>query len=238
GGLAACGGGETPTLTWYINPDDGGQAKLAESCSKASGGRYRITTSVLPNDATQQREQIIRRLAAKDTGIDIMSLDPVFVAEAANAGFLRPFPEEEAQFTEGVFPPAVENSTWEGKLYAAPFWANTQLLWYRKSVARKARVDPNSPDFTWDQMIDAAVRTGTTVGVQANKYEGYMVWINALIESAGGQVISAAEEGDEAKIEIFSPAGRRAAEIISKLARSPAASPACPPTTRSGPGSC
>lgn len=227
GGLAACGGGgEAPTLTWYINPDDGGQAKLAESCSKASGGRYRITTSVLPNDATQQREQIIRRLAAKDTGIDIMSLDPVFVAEAANAGFLRPFPEEEAaQFTEGVFPPAVENSTWEGNLYAAPFWANTQLLWYRKSVAQKAGVDPNSPDFTWDQMIDAAVRTGTTVGVQANKYEGYMVWINALIESAGGQVISAAEEGDEAKIEIDSPAGRRAAEIISKLARSPAASP-------------
>ncbi|XRQ10111.1 extracellular solute-binding protein [Actinomadura welshii] len=227
GALAGCGGDDgPPELTWYINPDDGGQAKLAESCSQASGGRYRITTSVLPNDATQQREQIVRRLAAKDSSIDLMSLDPVFVAEAANAGFLRPFPEDEAaQFTEGVFPPAVENSTWEGKLYAAPFWANTQLLWYRKSVAQKAGVDPTSPDFTWDQMIDAAVRTGTTVGVQANKYEGYMVWINALIESAGGQIISAGEEGDEAAIEIDSPAGRRAAAVIQKLADSPAASP-------------
>src|SRR5690606_40214524 len=144
------------TISWYINPDDGGQAKLAEPCSKAYGGRYRIKTSVVPNDATQQREQINRRLAAKETGIDIMSLDPVFVAEAANAGFLRPFPEEEAaQFTEGVFPPAVENSTWEGKLYAAPFWANTQLLWYRKSVARHARVDPKSPDCTWAELIEA-----------------------------------------------------------------------------------
>ncbi|MGP4026477.1 extracellular solute-binding protein [Actinomadura sp. 3N407] len=227
GALAGCGGdGGPPTLTWYINPDDGGQAKLAEACSRASGGRYEITTSVLPQDATQQREQLIRRLAAKDSGIDIMSLDPVFVAEAANAGFLRPFPADEAgRFTEGVFPPAVENSTWEGRLYAAPFWANTQVLWYRKSVAEKAGVDPASPGFTWDKMIDAAVRTGTTVGVQANKYEGYMVWINALVESAGGRIISDAEKGDEATIEIDSPAGRQAAAIISKLANSAAASP-------------
>ncbi|MFF5262130.1 extracellular solute-binding protein [Actinomadura viridis] len=226
-GLSACGGdGGTPTLSWYINPDNGGQARLAESCTKASGGRYRITTSVLPNDATQQREQLIRRLAAKDSGLDIMSLDPVFVAEAANAGFLRPFKESEAgHFTEGVFRPAVQNSTWEGKLYAAPFWANTQILWYRKSAAQKAGVDPTAPDFTWDKMIDAAARSGVTVGVQGNKYEGYMVWINALIASAGGRIISDAERGDDAKIEIDSPAGKQAAAVIQKLARSKAASP-------------
>ncbi|MGI5166496.1 extracellular solute-binding protein [Spirillospora sp. CA-253888] len=226
-GLAACGGdGGTPTMRWYINPDSGGQAKLAASCTKASGGKYRIETSVLPNDATQQREQLVRRLAAKDSGLDIMSLDPVFVAEAANAGFLRPFTDtERPQFTQGVFPPAVENSTWEGKLYAAPFWANTQLLWYRKSVAQKAGVDPSAADFTWDKLIDAAVRTGTTVGVQGNRYEGYMVWVNALIASAGGKIISGAERGDEAGIDIDSPAGRQAAAVIAKLARSRAAGP-------------
>ncbi|MGK5551311.1 extracellular solute-binding protein [Actinomadura kijaniata] len=226
-GLAACGGGGgVPTLTWYTNPDSGGQAKLAAKCTQAAGGRYRIQTSVLPNDATQQREQLVRRLAAKDSGLDIMSLDPVFVAEAANAGFLRPFGEQEkGQFVQDVFQPAVENSTWEGRLYAAPFWANTQLLWYRKSAARKAGVDPDAPDFTWDKMIDAAVRSGVTVGAQGNKYEGYMVWVNALVASAGGRIISNAEKGDDATIEIDSPAGREAARVIGKLARSRAASP-------------
>ena len=37
----AAGGGDadgTPTLTWYINPDNGGQATLASQCSDASGG--------------------------------------------------------------------------------------------------------------------------------------------------------------------------------------------------------
>ncbi|NKZ03585.1 extracellular solute-binding protein [Actinomadura latina] len=227
GGLAGCGSGDgTPKLTWYINPDNGGQAAIAKSCTQAAGGKYRIETSLLPSDATQQREQLIRRLAAKDSGLDLMSLDPVFVPEAANAGFLRPFTASEAgPLTEGVFETAVQSSTWKGKLYAAPFWANTQLLWYRKSVARKAGIDPTAPDFTWDKLIDAAVRTNTTIGVQGNRYEGYTVWINSLIASAGGRILSDAEKGDEAAIDIDSPAGRQAASIISRLARSTAASP-------------
>ncbi len=227
GGLAGCGSsGGTPVLNWYINPDSGGQVKLAASCTKASGGKYKINTSVLPNDASQQREQLVRRLAAKDSSIDLMSLDPPFVAEAANAGFLRPFTSSEAsQFTNGVLQPAVADAMWDGKLYAAPFWANTQLLWYRKSVAQKAGVDPTSPNFTWDQMIDAALKTGTTVAEQGNKYEGYTVWINALITSAGGSIITNSQKGADATVDIDSQAGREAATIISKLARSKAASP-------------
>jgi multiple sugar transport system substrate-binding protein len=226
-GLSGCASSSgTPTLNWYINPDSGGQVKLAASCTQASGGKYKISTSVLPNDASQQREQLVRRLAAKDSSIDLMSLDPPFVAEAANAGFLRPFTSGEAsQFTQGVLQPAVENAMWDGKLYAAPFWANTQLLWYRKSVVQKAGVDPNAPNFTWDQMIDAALKTGTTVAEQGNKYEGYTVWINALVASAGGSIITNAQKGADATVDIDSKAGDQAAAIISKLARSKAASP-------------
>jgi len=227
GGFTACAsGGGGAVLNWYINPDNGGQGRLAASCSAASGGKYRIVTSLLPNDATSQREQLVRRLAAKDGSISLMSLDPPFIAEAANAGFLRPFSESEAtQFTSGVLNAAVANAQWDGKLFAAPFWANTQLLWYRKSVVQKAGVDPTAPDFTWDRMIDAAVRGGATVAEQGNKYEGYMVWINALVASAGGQIISDANKGANATVSINSPAGRQAATIIGKLARSSAASP-------------
>jgi multiple sugar transport system substrate-binding protein len=228
GGLAACagGGGGAAVLNWYINPDNGGQDRLAASCSQASGGRYRIQTSLLPNSASAQREQLVRRLAAKDASISLMSLDPPFIAEAANAGFLRPFSDSEAtQFTDGILKAAVDNSMWAGKLYAAPFWANTQLLWFRKSVVAKLGVDPTAPDFTWDKMIDAAIRAGGTVGEQGNKYEGYMVWINALVASAGGQIIADAEKGANASVKIDSAAGRQAASVIAKLAHSSAASP-------------
>jgi multiple sugar transport system substrate-binding protein len=99
-GLNACdrggAGSATPVLGWYVNPDNGGQAELAEACTAASGGRYRLEVSTLPNDASGQREQLVRRLAAEDRSISLMSLDPPFVAEFAEAGFLRAFSGSEA----------------------------------------------------------------------------------------------------------------------------------------------
>src|SRR3954453_8537879 len=226
--LAACGAeSSTPTLNWYINPDNGGQARLAEKCAAASNGAYQVTIQTLPNDASSQREQLVRRLAAKDSSIDVMSLDPPFVAEFANAGFLRPFSkEDEATFTDGVLKGPLETTYWNKQLVAAPFWANTQLLWYRKAAVKAAGVDPTAPDFTWDQMIKAAEAQRKVIGVQANRYEGYMVWINALVVSAGGEIVGNVEAGKNATPEINSPAGDAAAKMVGGRARSSAAPPA------------
>jgi ABC-type glycerol-3-phosphate transport system substrate-binding protein len=226
--LTACGGSSgVPTLNWYINPDNGGQAELAAKCSAASNGAFRIATSTLPNDATAQREQLVRRLAAKDASISLMSLDPPFIPEFASAGFLRPFSADEAKdLTAGVLSGPIASSTWNGKLVTAPFWANTQLLWYRKSVAQKAGMDPSRSPVSWDQIIQAASQTGTTVEIQGNLYEGYMVWISALVSSAGGQILQNPEAGKSVKAAIDSDAGRKAASIVRELGRSKAADPA------------
>jgi multiple sugar transport system substrate-binding protein len=225
--LAACSGDEggTPTLVWYINPDNGGQATLADQCTEASDGAYRITTQVLPLEADAQREQLVRRLAANDSSVDLMSLDPVFVAEFANAGYLLPVTDESAvrDLTQGVLEGALEAAYWDDQLVATPFWANTQLLWYRQSVADEAGVDPRADDFTWDQMIDAAEQTDRRVGVQGRRYEGYMVWINALVASAGGQILEDAAEGAEATPSMAGEAGDEAAEVVHRLATSSAA---------------
>ncbi|KUL28000.1 extracellular solute-binding protein [Actinoplanes awajinensis] len=226
--LTGCGDDSgVPVVTWYINPDNGGQSRLAERCAAAAGGTYRVDVQVLPNDASQQREQLVRRLAAKDSSIDVMSLDPPFVAEFANAGFLRPFDASDtAALTEDVLRGPLQTAYWKDQLVAAPFWANTQLLWYRKSVARAAGVDPAATGFTWDAMIRAAESQRKVIGVQANRYEGYMVWINALVASAGGEILGDVEAGKDATPEIAGPAGDDAARIIGDLARSPAAPPA------------
>lgn len=230
--LTACGGSSgKPELVWYINPDPPppsgfqgpfGQAGIAARCSTP---QYTITTQDLPGDATQQRVQLIRRLAAKDTGIDLMSLDPVYTGEFSNAGFLAPLPDDltsslKAQTLGG----ALAAATWNNQLVVAPLWANTQLLWYRKSFAQKAGLDMSRP-VTWDQIITAAADNGGTVGVQANKYEGYAVWINALIEGAGGHILTDAAAGDKANITVDTPAGTDAAKVIQDLASSKAAEP-------------
>lgn len=225
--LVACSSdGGTPTLNWYINPDNGGQARLAQKCAPA-GSPYKVDIQTLPNDASAQREQLVRRLAAKDSSIDLMSLDPPFIAEFANAGFLRPFSkQDEATFTNGVLAAPIKTAYWNGQLVAAPFWANTQLLWYRKSAAAAAGVDPTAPGFTWDQMIKAAEAEKKVVAVQANRYEGFMVWINALVASAGGQIVTNVQAGKNATPSMASPAGDAAAQVVGELARSSAAQPA------------
>ncbi len=225
--LAACGGSEgKPTLNWYINPD--GQDtlnKLAEDCSTDD---YDIAIQLLPASATDQRTQLARRLAAGDSSTDLMSLDPVFVPEFANAKWLKPFEGELADqvLDDDVLKGAAETVTWNDQVVAAPQWANTQVVWFRKSLAEAAGLDMSQP-VTWDQVIDAASEEGGTVGVQANRYEAYVVWINSLIQGAGGNILDpdTVEDGRDAKVTIDSAAGKDAAAVIEKLADSPAAQP-------------
>ncbi|GAA4077689.1 extracellular solute-binding protein [Nocardioides kongjuensis] len=229
GSLTACGGSGKPTLNWYVNPDgvDTFQ-KYAKSCST---DQYDIAVQLLPNGATDQRTQLARRLAAEDSSTDLMNLDPVFVAEFANAGWLQ---EVEGDLADSItssvegdgdyLSGAAETVTWDDKVFAIPLWANTQVLWYRKSLAQAAGLDMTQP-VTWDQVIKAAADHDGTVGVQANKYEAYVVWINALVQGAGGDIVSDTEAGRDAKVDIGSDAGRKAAEIIKELADSKAAQP-------------
>lgn len=219
--LTACGGGDSgpPTLNWYINPDNGGQAELAAKCTDESGGAYRVETSILPNSASAQREQLIRRLAANDSSIDLMSVDPPFVPEFAEAGFLLDIPDDRAEeFTDGVVESAVTSATWKDELVGIPFWANTQLLWYRRSVAEQAGLDPEAGPVSWEQVIDAAEQTGTTVAVQALRYEGYTVWINALIEGAGTSVLLNPEaDVEDIELGLNEEGAREGAAIIADL---------------------
>jgi multiple sugar transport system substrate-binding protein len=223
--LSGCGSeGGPPTLTWYILPDNGGSVTRAQECADASNGAYQVTIEALPSTATAQREQMVRRLAAGDTSIDIVSLDVVFTAEFANAGFLRPYTAEETQrLTAGMLPAPVETGTWDDQVYGVPYKSNAQLLWYRKSHAAAAGVDPASPTFTWDEMVKAAVGQNKKVAVQAQRYEGYTVLINALMLSAGGEMLQNVEAGRDATPSMASPAGDKAAQIIGNLARSTAA---------------
>ena len=61
-------------------------------------------------------------------------------------------------------------------------------------------------------MIKAAVDEDKVIGVQANRYEGYMVWINALVASAGGEIITNVEEGKNATPDDRLPGRRRGRE--------------------------
>ncbi|CAI7979429.1 MULTISPECIES: ABC transporter substrate-binding protein [unclassified Parafrankia] len=224
--LGACGGsgdgaGRGPVrLTWYVyNESSGSFAKAAADCSAASNGRYTIGVNMLPNDSDGQRQQLVRRLAAEDSSMDILALDVTWTAEFAEAGWIVPFPAAEARrLTDGMLPAAVRTGTWENQLHAVPLNTNVQLLWYRKDLVPR-------PPRTWDEMLADARRLAEQgkphhVEVQGAQYEGYTVLFNSLVASAGGQILN--EDGTQ--VVLGTPA-QRAVEAIRALAHSPAADP-------------
>lgn len=227
--LAGCGQGDAgpPNLVWYTNPDSGGQEEIAARCTEAAGGQYTISISVLPRESSEQRQQLVRRLAANDSSIDLMSLDPPYIPEMAQAGFLAPVPADVAQrTTEGVAQSAVEGATWEDQLVTIPFWANTQLLWYKKSVAEAAGLDMTQP-VTWDQLVEAAKSQDTQIAAQGRRAESLVVWLNALIESAGGAVIAeTAERPEDIVLGLDTPESQRAGEVMAEVANSGVVGPA------------
>jgi multiple sugar transport system substrate-binding protein len=220
-GLVACGGGSDESgsrdLTFFVAIQPGGTIeKVSERCSEESNGKYTITPEFLPTDASQQREQLVRRLGAEDSSIDIVGMDVIWTGEFANAGWVEEWKGPlKKQVTENVFPNVIETASFDGKLYAAPFNTNTQLLWYRKDLVKK-------PPATWDQMIEEAegLKEAGSIQVQANRYEGYMVLVNALIESAGTEIIT----GDE-EVDLEQAPTEKALQVIGKLANGGAAPP-------------
>jgi multiple sugar transport system substrate-binding protein len=218
--LGGCGGSAEagpPRLKWFVAIQPGGTIEtVAERCSKESGGRYEVEAEFLPTDASQQREQLVRRLGAEDSSIDIIGMDVIWTGEFANAGWVEEWKGPlKQQVTEEVFSNVIETASFEKKLYAAPFNTNTQLLWYRKDLVPK-------PPRTWDEMIDQAEKLGRdnagTIQVQANRYEGFMVWVNALIESAGTPILS----GPEA-VDLKQGPTEKALAVMGRLANSSAA---------------
>jgi multiple sugar transport system substrate-binding protein len=222
--LAACGGGSggPPVLNWYIGKQSGGWIENAiDVCNKQAGGRYQIKFQELPARASDQREQLVRRLAANDSSIDIVGMDVIWTAEFANADWIVPFPDSQRPaLTEGVLQGPVQSGIYQDKLYAAPFTSNTQLLWYRKDLT-----GPPPENFTWQQMIDGAVAQGKRVEIQGARAESLSVIFNALLESAGGRFLNNPEAGDDATVSLEQAPTEAALAAMHNLAISPAANP-------------
>lgn len=213
-----------PTLRWYVFREPSGAfARAAAECTRAAGGRYRIEIAELPADADQQRIQIARRLAARDPDLDVLGLDVIWTAELAGAGWILPWdeiaPGEAAAIRRRALAAPLATGTHRGRLYAAPFTTNVQLLWYRTDLV-------DEPPRTWDELIAAAeelARRGWPhhAQVQAAPYEGLTVWFVSLLASAGGRVL---EPGGG--VTLTERPGRAALAVMGRFARSAAAPPA------------
>ncbi|MEU4770945.1 ABC transporter substrate-binding protein [Micromonospora sp. NPDC023644] len=218
---AACGSGGdggTPTINLYYPPEQNLQ-KVVDDCNAQAGGRYEIVYRVLPRQADDQRVQLVRRLAAQDSGMDVLGLDVTWTQEFASADWIREWTgQDRAEVEQGTLAGPLETARYSDKLYGAPKNTNVQLLWYRKDLVPQ-------PPKTWDQMISTAQELKQqgkpyqvlTMGAQ---YEGLVVLYNTLAESAGGKILS-----DDGKQAVMDAGTVRALEQLQRFATSGVTSP-------------
>jgi trehalose/maltose transport system substrate-binding protein len=237
--ISSCGARDGGRVISFYTPagDAATFSAVAQRCTDQFGGRFTIRHFSLPKATDDQRIQLARRLSANDRTVDIIAMDVIWTAEFAEARWVLPLSDDPAHRAEAdaiadTLPGPLSTATWKQRLFAAPVFTNTQLLWYRPDLMDKA---PS----TWDGMIDEATRLHAEgkpswIGVQANQNEGVVVWFNTLLESAGGQVLS----DDGSIVTLTDTPEHRAAtvkalQILKSVATAPGADPS---VTRSDSG--
>src|ERR1700757_681303 len=149
---AACGSARGGlVISFYTPATDGATFEAgARACTKQLGGPFTIEHVSLPRAPGEQRLQLARRLSARDRGLDVMSLDVVWTAEFAEAGWALPLSDDPAGLAEAdaivdTLPGPLATARWKHQFYGAPVTTNTELLWYRTDLV-------DQPPANWDGM--------------------------------------------------------------------------------------
>lgn len=224
--LAACGGGDdggVPTINLFGGASATGFQDLIDGCNEQSDGAYKIVGKLVPSDADGQREQMVRRLAASDEGMDLIGMDVVWTAEFAEAGWILPMTDEQrAEVEKDTLAVPLETATWKDKLYGIPKHTNAQMLWYRKSLVDE--VGNGEPPKTWDEMFEMAEELKAAgqpyeIGFTGARYEGLVVGFNTILSSFGGTIVN--EDSTESTIDDKTT---QTLELLKRLATSGLAS--------------
>jgi len=216
GGASASGGN---TVNWYIGTETW-LPDVIKACNASSNGAFTLKAQSLPSMPDPQREQLVRRLAAKDPSIDLIGMDVIWTAEFGKAGWVTPFKPGEltnvgdaSKVAKGPF----ESAQFDGQQYGAPLNSNTRLLWYRKSLLGDRPVPK-----TWDELLSTADQLHSKVQETGKRAESLMVFFNALEESAGGHIVKTAADGSTT-VDLPKDPTVKALSIMEHYARSSAA---------------
>jgi multiple sugar transport system substrate-binding protein len=210
GGGAPEGGASSPPAAdftkqgdieyWQGKDTSGNVPKLVKAFND-SHPNGKVTLHELPDEADQQRQQMIQNAQIKNPKMAVLSVDVVWTAEFAAKGYIEALPPDTS--TEGLVKPAVDAATYFNKLYGLPFTTDGGLLYYRKDLLDKYQLQPPT---SFDEMKAACDKI--TAGEkdsklacfagQYNKYEGLTVNFDEAVNGAGGHILNAEGKPDVA----------------------------------------
>jgi multiple sugar transport system substrate-binding protein len=145
-----------------------------------------VYRDALPASSDEQHLFYAINLQARARAFDLLALDVIWVAEFARAGWLRELTHLLPSTDRAdLFPGPLAAATWQGRVYALPWFADAGLLYYRADLL--ARHDL-APPCTWDDLVAAARAVPSVQGFvwQGKQYEGLVCNALEFIWSHGG----------------------------------------------------
>ncbi len=183
---------------------------LIRQWNSAHPGQH-VTLIPLPDESDDQHAQLVANLQTKSSLYDVMSLDVVWIAEFAANGWIAPLNPKSFPLGD-LLRPAVATAMYQGKMYAAPFFSNADLLYYRTDI-----LAGRPPPRTWVQLADLAETLAPRYGMagyagQLAPYEGLTVNFAEAVQSAGGSILSP----DGTRVTLNSAAARAGLSFLSE----------------------
>jgi sorbitol/mannitol transport system substrate-binding protein len=143
----------TLTIATVNNGDMVRMQGLTDDFTKANPD---ITLQWVTLEENVLRQRVTTDIATKGGQFDVITIGTYEVPIWAKQGWLVPLDNLGADYdVDDLLPPIRAGLTYEGKLYAAPFYGESSMIMYRKDLFEAAGITmPDSP--TWDQVADAA----------------------------------------------------------------------------------
>jgi multiple sugar transport system substrate-binding protein len=143
-------------IVWMGWPDN--QVDPLMQAFEKENPRVKLSVEKIPFVQLFQTLEV--RFQARTPEPDIFICDSPLTASYAARGHLMDLTPhlDRSRFTSA----ALQASTWNGKLYSAPFGSSMQLLFYNKAMFATAGVEPPSADpakrWTWEKLVEVARR--------------------------------------------------------------------------------
>lgn len=150
---------DATTVTWFAGRDTTGFTQQQVEAFNAEHTDIQIDYQEQGAVTTDLHDKFVTVATAQDSTVDIVSMDVPFVPEFAAAGWTLPMEEyltdeERAEF----FPGTIDGATYDGTLYAIPWFNNGPGLFYRRDLLEGAGIDPPR---TYDDLVSAATELST-----------------------------------------------------------------------------
>jgi len=152
-----------------------------------------VTLRELPEDAGQRHDRITQIARGKSGELTVIAVDPAWVPEFAENGWLAELPGGSFP-TTGLLASAVTAGTASGRLYAYPVTADTGVLYYRADLLSAAGAKPPT---TWSELSATCTKVlGSASGMSCygaalRQSESLTVNVAEAVASAGGVLVTA-----------------------------------------------